>query len=388
MRKVLGLGFVLIGLGVATAANAAPICAPLDLPVANAANSVTFQNAVSYSLPILGIDYKTGPGQLNNCVVIATGSSGGAHTINPAGFDNAYPTPTSTGGAPSFSTGNSATPPAAPNNVFAGQSPTTWDMQVGALEGYLGTGNSPIFGFNLNQVNSGDAENQSLFVWAQLVVKAADGTTVLSPYLYLAAETNGTGLSNFGVPGGNPNMLGTQTAATNTYPVGTEPTGTFPLGIPCDNAGGPSCGTSGQYMLEAQGQVCLNGPVGVGTVVPCGSPEQVGNPVNQNLGANDAAFAVVFPQLDALLPTLASTDVIQIDFRMGCNPDTVGPFVGPTSGQNGLTNCPLASPLNDGFEQAFIVPGVIATPVPEPSPIFVLGIGLLGLGFYARRGRG
>jgi hypothetical protein len=386
MRKLLAAGVLLIGLDAATgAAYAAPTCAPLNLPPATAQNSVTFGNTISYALPLLGIDYKTGPGQIQDCVVNGTGASGTGVTTNPAGFDNAYPTPSGTGGLPYFSTGDATTPPAAPNNMFLGQSPTTWDMQVGALTSFLGTGNVPIFMFNLNQVNSGAAENQKEFLWAQLVVKTATGT-VVSPYFYFSAVTNNTGLPNFGIPGGDPTtFLGTQTAATNTYPVGTDPSGTFPLGGPCGDpsvVGSPSCGTSGQYMVQAQGAVCLDGPVGVGVPVPCGSPG-AGNPINLNLGANDAAFAAVIPNLDALLASLAPTDVIQIDFRMGCNPDTIGPFVGTPSSQSGLSACPAGSPLNNGFEQLFIIPGM--TNIPEPSTLLVFAFGLIALGAYSRR---
>jgi len=384
MRKLLAAGLLLIGLDAVTGvALAATTCDSLNLPTATAQNSVTFGDTISYSLPILGIDYKSGPGQISSCVVIATGSSGTPETTNPAGFDNAYPTPSGTGGLPYFSTGNPATPPASRNNVFAGQSPTTWDMQVGALKTFLGAGNVPIFMFNLNQVNSGDAENQQLFVWAQVVVKDAAGN-VVSPYFYLSAENNNTGLANFGIPGGDPTtFVGTQTAATNTYPLGSDASG-FPSGIPCDNGVDPSCGTSGQFMVQAQGQVCLDGPVGVGVPVPCSGPH-VGNPINQNLGADDVAFADFLPELDALLASLDPTDVIQIDLRMGCNPAQVGPFLGTPSAQNGLTACPLGSPLNNGFEQVFIIAGSVPGSVPEPSTLLVFAFGLIALGAYSRR---
>ena len=79
-----------------------------------------------------------------------------------------------------------------------------------------------------------------LFIWAQVVVKDAAGN-VVSPYLYLSAQTNNTGIPNFGVPGGDPTaFVGTQTAATNTYPLGSDASG-FPSGIPCDNGVDPSC---------------------------------------------------------------------------------------------------------------------------------------------------
>ena len=383
MRKLLAAAVLLIGLDAATGAAHAAACMSLNLPPATAQNSATFGNTVSYALPLLGIDYKSGPGQIENCVVIATGPGGMNVTTNPAGFDNAYPTPNGTGANPFFSTGDLTNQPPAPD--FPAGTPTTWDMQVGALTSFLGAGNVPIFMFNLNQVNSGAAENQELFLWAQLVVKTSTGT-VVSPYFYFSAETNTTGLPNFGQPGGNPlTFLGTQTAATNTYPVGSDPSGTFPLGGPCGDpsvVGSPSCGTSGQYMVQAQGAVCLNGPVGVGVPVPCGSPG-AGNPINLNLGANDVSFAAVVPQLDALLGSLPSTDVISIDFRMGCNPNTIGTFVGTPSTQNGLTACPAGSPNNNGFEQLFLIPGM--TNIPEPSTLLVFAFGLIALGGYSRR---
>jgi len=61
----------------------------LTLPVASTSNTVTFGDAVSYSLPILGLSVQSSPGQIEDCIVLATGSSGGPVTTNFAGMDNA-----------------------------------------------------------------------------------------------------------------------------------------------------------------------------------------------------------------------------------------------------------------------------------------------------------
>src|SRR5882724_12276236 len=96
----------LLALAVPAAAVALPsalwACPTVNLPVATAANSVTFGDAVSYSLPILGIDVPSTPGQISDCIVVATGSSGNHVTQNAVGIDDAYATPSGTGGTPYF----------------------------------------------------------------------------------------------------------------------------------------------------------------------------------------------------------------------------------------------------------------------------------------------
>jgi hypothetical protein len=136
-------------------------------------------------------------------------------------------------------------------------------------------------------------------------------------------------------------------------------------------------------MVRALGQVCLNGPVGIGTPVPCdGSGGAVVATVNHNLGANEVANAIVFPEINTILglPNFGGYDLLSADIRMGCNPATI------TGGV-----CPAGSILNNGFEQIFIgqlsttpgPPGII----PEPGTLALLGLGLLaaGLGGVKRR---
>ena len=80
-----------------------------------------------------------------------------------------------------------------------------------------------------------------------------------------------------------------------------------------------------------------------------------------------------FPELQAYLNMagFGGDDAMQVDFRMGCNPDT-------TAGET----CEAGSVLNNGYEQLFISRANIATNgnhVPEPSTLALFGLGMLGL---------
>jgi hypothetical protein len=115
--------------------------------------------------------------------------------------------------------------------------------------------------------------------------------------------------------------------------------------------------------------VCLNA---AGLPQPCDGTEV--STVNENLGANQVANAIIFPEIQTILDSVnfGGYDVVQVDLRIGCNPATVGP-----------TGCTPGAIANNGFEQIFIA----RRAAPEPATLALFALGLLGFGAGARRKR-
>lgn len=331
-----------------------PASAPaLDL---SGASWVTYGDGNSYALQVEGTRIgQTGPGSIyyvnstpgaiKDLIVVATGASGAEVTTNVAGLDNALSTPSGKSGS----------------NWFSG----VWNGNLAAFTGALtvnGTFQTPIFFFNNNQTKSGATVDQNLAIWVQVTLTGAGQAPIVydflnrnSPFLVPSPYrlfTEGGG----GVFEGDP--------ALYTHGVGPVP---------------PVAGTnaSTDYVLSG-GAVCLStgGPVPVGAPVSCTYPF-VSAPIDNNLGANQAAYAVIAPELDAFLAAWVGgafqgyTD-IHIDLRMGCDPATDGGAVA------GAGSC-IGRDLNNGYEQLFIGPGSLIVQVPEPDTIALLGLGLLGL---------
>lgn len=363
-----------VALGIGVSAPAFAGCpGTLTLPAQSPTNSVTFGDGISYSLPILGIDVQSSPGQIDDCIVVATGSNGQGVTTNFAGMDNAYATPNGSNSNPYFRTGDPTnSPDPGGGGEFAGDTTTTWDTQLSALKGFLGSNDMVVY-FNHNQTKSGSAIDEDLFVWAQIaLVDLQDSSRTL--YFYITSVPNATGFNNFGQPGGDPTTYtGPQTPATCTYPTGSDSACTFPKG-------GVGTGTGSgdaSFMVQARGKICLNGPVGVGTAVPCSGPHVA--EVDENLGADHVANAVVFPEINAILATAGFNgyDVLQADIRMGCNASTI------TGG-----TCSPGSPMNNGYEQIFIdrlSPSQGPPGVPEPATLALVSLGLFGAAALRRR---
>ena len=302
-------------------------------------NFIQFGDALSYSLPILGLDVQSSPGQINGCIIITSGSGGVLNNNAPTVVDNAYDN--SQGSMnPYFQTGSPVNAPD-PGGAgqFTGDTATTWDIRVSALESFL-NGGVPIIYFNHNQTNSGATINQDLFIWGQIILRN-DAGTVLAVFDLQAVGP----IPNFGIPNGDP------TTFTDTTPQGAA---VVPL----------------TDMVRARGQICLGGTGLPGSpIVPCdGSGGTVAATFNENLGANQVADAILVPELNAFLalPNFGGATVLQIDLRMGCNTATQG-------------TCPLGSVTNNGFEQAFIVSSRPSIFLPEPGMLALLGIGFVGL---------
>lgn len=383
-------------LALALASSAAVFAAPsmaFELPTTG---YVQYGDGQSYSLPILGLQsgcsgpgcpfyVNSSPGQISALTVLGTGSSGVPVTTNFAGMDNAYHTPSGVNGStfwrPSQDTDRGFTGPVINNN-----SVNSWDSSLLAMKTYLTTGSlieKMIFFFNNNQENG---EEQSLAAWASIVVRDA-GNNILGRFDFVNKSTfAGTPGAYLPVPGGG----GVLDGNTGTY--------LAPLVDTRANPTAPLAGTAARtdYVLSG-GEICLDGPTAGANVVPCSSSAAVVGPINHNLGANQAAYAIIFPQLDALLASLWSGPTalsnatlaqytLSVDIRLGCDPtldDQALVCTGQAAGRG--QEFLYGRNLTNGFEQIFIQKGSAVVNVPEPGTLVLAGLALLGLGFARRR---
>jgi len=326
---------------------------------------VTYGDGNSYALPINALIYDTAqgggtgpgnpfyvvstPGAIQDLTVVATGASGQPVNTNYPSADDAYQTPNGQNGSAYFSTGTVSDPGGA--GEFTGDVSQTWDVTLAALAGFLG-GDSPVFFFNNNQVNSGASTNQNLAAWAQLTVTDPNGN-VIATFDFTNQDQAYTGIAS-GTSGGVIN--GDVGAYTHVGALDSPIAGT---------------NTNTDYVLSG-GQLCLN----AGVLVECTQAHD--QTIDLNLGANQAAYAIVFPELNTLLASLggAAGYTLHIDLRFGCDPGTIDP----------ATNC-VGRSLNNGYEQVFISSASQVINTPEPGMLALLAISLLGLGWTTVRAR-
>ena len=210
--------------------------------------------------------------------------------------------------------------------TFAGDSTTSWDGTLSAIRTELASGSAPagkfVLYFNLNETGSNGLDGIDLLAWFHVQLRDLDGLLANKDY-YLTGSTGST----------------------------TAPD--------INNINDPN-------WVTVHGTICISSSAGFLGFGPCTAAQTTlgGKNVNQNLGANEAAFAIFNQDL--------SNQVLN-------------------SGYDIISGNWEFAKIDNGFEQIFsaLTPFAVPRVVPEPGTLLLFGLGLASLTLLrSRKNRG
>lgn len=364
---------------------------------------VQYGDAQSYSLPIANYQYSfqtnngpfaipSTPGHISDLIVLATGSSGTQVVQNYSGMDNAYSTPSGASGSTFFSANASTSQGFLGAVSFNGAN--TWDASLSAMKSFL-NGEQMVVFFNNNQVNSGGTALESLAAWSRVWITDNSGNVVANSTFEF---TNKASPYNLVTLGGGGTFMGNVTTYSASGSGPGSPANTDPFnGTDFVLSGGSICVATGPSLPAPVPVQCGLTLAQVQAIPGLLGATAISAPINHNLGADHAAYALVFPELNALMAalfnlndTLLADYTLHVDIRLGCQDNTANWM------QCGIFNG-WGDGLNNGYEQIFIGTATLGQcprtdpqcnpTIPEPGSLALAGIALAVLWEIARRRR-